>query len=172
MFRAVITKIANSAIEKKKHNLKRKKEFHNLNTAKSIGILFDTKEEDNYNKIKRFASRLKSHNITTQCMGWEESDTTPDYLVGSEIFVFNKKDVKWNGEPLNDKVKEFIDKKFDILLSMTESGNMVIKYITSLSNASCKIGSSAANDMDVLIQSSSGIDGFIKQLERYLGFKS
>jgi hypothetical protein len=51
-------------------------------------------------------------------------------------------DLNWWGIPKPDKVGDFIDIEFDLLLCIALEPNFVVEYVTALSQAKFKIGSS------------------------------
>ncbi len=146
-------RLANNHIRNKQKKNPRKKEFHNLESAKSIGILFDTLDEKNHSIAKKFSEDLLQKGYKVQTVGWINADELPDFGVAQKILFYTNKDVKWNGEPISEELTEFVTKKFDLLFIFTESDHLSIKYLTQLSNASCKVGSLTDNceHLDLMI---------------------
>ncbi len=67
-----------------------------------------------------------------------DTDSNPPIETNSLTVV----DLNWWGIPKVDKVGEFIEIKFDVLLNIALEPNFAVDYITALSKAKFKIGSS------------------------------
>uniref|UniRef100_UPI003217EF7E DUF6913 domain-containing protein n=1 Tax=uncultured Draconibacterium sp. TaxID=1573823 RepID=UPI003217EF7E len=67
-----------------------------------------------------------------------DSDSNPPIEANSLTVA----DLNWWGIPKPDKAGEFIEIKFDLLLNIALEPNFAIDYITALSKAKFKIGSS------------------------------
>lgn len=152
-FQNIINQLA--AIKRKSKTKKdpREKEFHNLESAKTIGILFDTLEEKNYNIAKNFTDDLQQKGYKVQTVGWINADELPDFGVAQKILLYTNKDINWNGEPTIPELKDFIMKKFDLLFVLSNAEHLSIKYLTQVSLASCKVGSLKGNcdHLDLMI---------------------
>jgi hypothetical protein len=152
-FQNVIDQLAGIKRKSKTKKNPRKKEFHNLESAKNIGILFDTLEEKNYAIAKRFSKDLQQKGYNVQTVGWINANELPDFGVAQKIVLYTNKDIKWSGEPISPELNEFIMKKFDLLFVLSNSEHVSIKYITQVSLASCKVGALKGNcdHLDLMI---------------------
>ncbi|WP_372751428.1 hypothetical protein [Labilibaculum sp.] len=131
----------------------RKKEFHNLTSAKSIGILFDTLDQKNFSVVKNFSEDLQQKGYKVQTVGWINANELPDFGIAQKILLYTNKDIKWSGEPNIPELNDFITNKFDLLFVLSNSEHLSIKYITQVSLASCKVGSLKGNcdHLDLMI---------------------
>ncbi len=73
---------------------------------------------------------------------------------GSETNSFFSSDLNWWGIPKPEKVRDFIETDFDLLLCIARESNFYLEYILALSKAKFKIGSSLneANPFDLNIK--------------------
>jgi hypothetical protein len=160
-------KLANNNIRKTLKRDPRKKEFHNLDSAKNIGIIFDLENESNYKTVKRFADDLGKQSYNVKAVAWVNADELPDFGVGQKTLFYTNKDVKWNGEPIATELTEFMNTKFDLLFILTDSDHMSVKYLTHISKAACKVGafSESADHLDFMIHltKNKSIDNLIKE---------
>lgn len=140
-------------IKSKQKRNPRQKEFHNLESAKNIGILFDTLQPKNHSVVKKFASDLQQKGYKVQTVGWVNADELPDFGIAQKIVFYTNKDIDWSGEPIIPELIDFINQKFDILFVLTESDHLSIKYLSKVSLASCKVGSLVDNceHLDLMI---------------------
>ena len=171
-FQNIKNRLASNHIQSKlKRNL-RKKEFHNLESAKSIGILFDTLHDKNNSIAKKFSEDLLQKGYKVQAVGWINADELPDFGVAQKILFYTNKDVKWNGEPISEELIHFTNEKFDLLFILTEANHFSIKYLTHLSKAACKIGSLTENceHLDLMIDQgkNKSIENLISESLKYL----
>jgi len=165
-------KLANKNIQNKIQENPRKKEFHNLNSAKSIGILFDTLDDKNYGIIKKFATDLIKKNYKVTAIGWVNANELPEFGIAQTISLYTNKDYKWNGDPIAEEINEFIDQKFDLLFVLSQSENISISYISKLSKAACKVGAhnNDCEHLDLMIQQTKNksIENLIEESLNYL----
>ena len=165
-------RLADNHIQSKQKRNPRKKEFHNLESAKNIGILFDTLDDKNYSIAKKFSEDLAQKGYNVQTVGWIDAVELPDFGVAQKILFYTNKDVKWNGEPISEELIEFVNKKFDLFFIFTESDHFSIKYITHLSKAACKIGSLTENcvHLDLMIDQgkNKSIENLVNESLKYL----
>lgn len=156
--------LARYLLSKKVDKRVRHKEFHNLDSAQRVGILFQSHEPKDQLMVKEFVNRLKKYNIQAEVLGWIDSDTFPDYSIGQQILYFCRKDVNWWGKPLNAEVDNFIQTKFDILFDLSPQNNHALCYVSHLSRAACKVGPYGADHFHLDLMLNTGDPFSIKQL--------
>lgn len=71
-----------------------------------------------------------------------DNDSNPAIEANSLTVV----DLNWWGIPKPEKVGDFMEIHFDILLSIAFEPNFAVDYVTALSNAKFKIGSSPSDE--------------------------
>jgi len=123
-----------------KRKLKKVNIVHQARTygqTKKIGVLFDASTSSNIEVTTKFARQLLHEGKTVELLGYldndKESKSIPyDYMTRKNISILLK--------PGHPKVKNFITKNFDILINLFTDENIPFEYISSLSNASYRIG--------------------------------
>ena len=165
-------KLAQQIIDGKQKKHPRKKEFHNLESAKSIGIIFDTLDDKNHSIVKKFSDDLSKKGYKVKTVGWINAKELPDFGVAQKILFYTNKDVNWSGKPIIPELTEFVDQKFDLLFVLTDADHLSIQYLTKLSMASCKVGSYSENceHLDLMIDQSKNksIQNLIDESLNYL----
>jgi len=171
-FQNIKKQLADRIINGKQKKNPRKKEFHNLESAKNIGIIFDTQNDKNHLTVKKFSDNLSQKGYQVKTIAWVDADILPDYGVGQKIIFYTNKDVKWNGEPIIPELLEFVDQKFDLLFVLTDADHISVQYISKLSQASCKVGSLSENNehLDLMIDQSKNktLENLIEESLNYL----
>ncbi len=159
-----------------KKNLKRKQHVarvHNFNTAQTIGILFNSLDEESFKKVKEFLSFLADNNLKVIGLGYVPANKIPENLLMRKgINFFCKKNLNWFYKPKDEIVHQFIHQDFDILIDLSLNEYFPLYYIGSLSNSSFKIGRQSEKyqyqDLMIDIGKNNTIDYLIEQIKHYL----
>ena len=166
-------KIGKSVLKKNLKNHDRNKVFHNFNTAKTAGILFDATDHQNYETARKFAKLLTEKKIRIYGLGFADSKEVMSfyqYYTGFNFFTI--KDSNWKGIPSNHNINDFINERIDILIDIHLIENFQLDYICSMSKASFKIGpyQPGPNSYDFMIDISANptADFLCDQVEHYL----
>lgn len=148
-------KIAKKILKKQLKKHTKCVEFHNMNSAKQIGILFDTNQKENNSIVSKFYTDLKSQGYKVNAAGWYTGVEIPQKPLNTLDFIyFTQLDSNWKGIPQTHEISEFFKKKFDILFVLTQLNELPIQYISSLSPASFKVGAKGnhAEYLDFMIE--------------------
>lgn len=149
----------------------RKKVFHNFNSARTIGILFDGTNSTNYESARSFAKFISEYKIKTHGLGFVDSKEVSNfysYYTGFNFFTI--KETNWQGIPTNHNVTDFINEKFSILIDMHIEENFQLDYICAKSFAEFKIGPliNNRNNYDLMIDiSSNPVSEFLNEQIKY-----
>lgn len=149
---------------------KRQRKIHTLQSAHSIGILFDATAEQERKEVLDFAHSLEEkQRKKVRLLGFVDVKQP----LGQTLFPqFTQKDLRWNGKPDNEAVQAFIGEKFDLLLCLNKLQVPSIHWVASASLAAMKIGTLAEepHDFDMILETPAekGIPYFVDQLDLYL----
>lgn len=116
-------------------NIKRHPVVPNLNSAKIVGIIWHPTQKEAYQFLKNYFNKEQ---VIFRGFCVFEQDINPL----SDTNTLTRKDLNWLGLPKPEKIDDFTTMKFDILLNIALSQNLVLDYITLLSNAKFKVGTS------------------------------
>jgi hypothetical protein len=157
-------------ISKTVHNHK----MVNLQDAKRIGILYTLDEVPVYDVVSEFVSELQHEHKEVKALGFvKNKNLIGRFLPKLSYDFFSGKDINWFYKPIHSKVRDFIDKEFDILIDLSLYDSLPLKYISGLSNAFCRVGkfseeNTVCYDLMLDISPSFTLDDYIKQITHYL----
>ncbi|KAF2335161.1 DUF6913 domain-containing protein [Flavobacterium nitrogenifigens] len=149
----------------------------NLNNEKSevftknvqtIGLLID---ESTFESSEALIKEITLHGIALEnikVLAYREKFKEKESYVRP---TFGKKHINWNGEITEDFVNEFLDSKFDLLLSYYDVENVFLMLVTSKSKAKFKVGFSAVDQNLNRLMINTGLGNyklFVSELFRYL----
>ncbi|MCK9613065.1 MAG: hypothetical protein PHR81_11035 [Bacteroidales bacterium] len=141
MFEKLRTYFLNNEIKNKLPKIVREKKLTHPDYAKTIGIIYTVGEENEYVAITNFVSRLQAGKKEVRTLGWVNYKNLPHYCYPRLMFDYvTKKNINWYQKPLGEKVVDFINKDFDILMNIDNSDNPSLAYAAALSAAKLKVG--------------------------------
>ena len=145
-------KIAKFNLNKRLKHLNRQVRTYNFNTAQTVGILFNSPDNESFESVKEFLSFISQQNIKVIALGYVPAKKVPEnFLLRKGINFYCTKDLNWYCKPKNEIVEQFIQSKFDILFDLSIKDYFTINYVGSLSNASFKIGKQSENSYHDLV---------------------
>lgn len=170
-FRTIIGKYFLRA-ELSKHQRHRK--LTNLKNAKKIGILYTLDDVAEYETVSGFVSSLQQDHKEVKALGFVKNKLLVDrFLPKLSYDFFSKKDINWFFKPIHTKVRDFIEKDFDILIDLSMKDSLPLKFISGLSVAHCRIGrfseeNKACYDIMIDLQKPLSLHDYILQIIHYL----
>ncbi|OFY74060.1 MAG: hypothetical protein A2265_02720 [Bacteroidetes bacterium RIFOXYA12_FULL_33_9] len=170
---SILNSIGNFFLKYKLKQLTRKRGCYNLDSAKTIGVVFNATNQQNYEIARSFIKYLMAGDIKVEGLGFVNSTEVLDfYSYQTGVSFFSKKNLNWYKKPKHQTVEDFIAKEFDILLDITVEDDFPTKYIVSLSKAKFKVGrlTEKADYMDFMIDISKNNKSIylIEQINHYL----
>lgn len=165
--------IGNFVLNYKLKRFTRNRGVYNLDTAKTIGVIFNGTNQQTYEIARSFIKYLMAGEIKVEALGFVNSKEVLDfYSYQTGVSFFSKKNLNWYNKPKNPVIDEFIAKDFDILLDLTIETDFPIKYIVSLSKAKFKVGRliEGADYLDFMIDISKNKKHIylVEQINHYL----
>ena len=149
---------------------KRARRTHTLETARTVGVLFDASSDKIRQEVSEYARLLEKKGKKVQLLGFfntpQPPTTTPDFP------SFFKKETTWTGEPRSPKAIAVSTETLALLSSLILDCWTAISWLAAQSQAAMKIGyaTEQPNDLDLQLETppEKGIRHFTEQLERYL----
>jgi hypothetical protein len=109
--------------------------FPNINKVKTIGVIWQPTQKEAFQYIKNYFNREQ---VIFRGFCVFEEITNPH----QDSNTLTVKDLDFWGLPKREKVDDFTSIRFEILLNIALENNLVLDYITALSQARFKVGCS------------------------------
>lgn len=167
-------KIANWLLRREAKAVERKKEVHNFDDAKSVGVLFSAEQSDAFDVTNEFLHYLANKNLQIFVLGYiPKKDIPKEYLINSKINFLCKKDISWlNNKPKSHIASKFISREFDILFDLSSNEHFPLKYINNLSRAKFKVGKEPSDgkeyDFMINVQHNPELSYYVEQIKAYI----
>lgn len=116
-------------------NIDRKPVFPDINKVKTIGVIWQPTQKEAFQYLKSYFNREQ---VIFRGFCVFEAITNPH----QDANTLTVKDLDFWGLPKKEKVEEFTNIKFEVLFNIAFENNLVLDYITALSQARFKVGSS------------------------------
>ena len=136
--------------------------------GKSLGVIIETEEEElkkAFLKLRENLEISEENFFFLLCPG-KRSDNGI-----FETACFTAKDISWTGSIKNENLMEFLDKRFDVIVSFTASENKLAAFAVSVAGAGLKVGreNNSEIDFDLVISTKPEEPAlFTAELEKYL----
>ncbi len=130
------SKFARQFLSSKLSSVSREKKVLNLDSAQTAGILWEINQRESFEYIEKelIKSGIKPFGL---CYSQSRKVIIPEGING-----FSRKQTSWSEIPKLALVEDFIHQKFDLLIDLTRQNFFPLVYVTALSEATFKIGSS------------------------------
>jgi hypothetical protein len=120
---------------------KRTKAVSNLQNAKSIGILYEATDAAQIKKIEPFVKYFFELKKDVKALGYVNKKKLDNHHIPKLNYdFFYLKDLNWYYKPQNYIINNFVKKEYDILINLSDSNCIPIKYLVASSLAHFKIG--------------------------------
>lgn len=146
-----------------------------LESARSIGIIFNAKDERSFKQIREFADQLRGGGLReVKALGFVPKKEVASFLQSSQDFdFFSREDFNWYYRPQGRKVAGFISESFDILIDLRLSKFTSLLFIVALSRAQFKVGRFRSDfkefyDLMIDVEQNSDLSYFMSQIQHYL----
>jgi hypothetical protein len=117
-------------------NIDRRPVLPDINTVKTIGVIWQPTQKEAFQYLKNYFNREQ---VIFRGFCVFEAITNPH----QDSNTLTVKDLDFWGLPKKEKVEEFTNIRFEVLFNIALENNLVLDYITALSQARFKVGSSA-----------------------------
>lgn len=176
IFKKIIKVLRNGYInlELKDNPRERKPNRFNFDAIKTVGILFDATNPDDFELVKRYILFLRDHRKKVKAIGFFNSKQTPSMAFSKlEYDFFSIKDLNWFGKPSSMIIQNFINEEYDLLIDLNINDHFSLKYISALSKANFKVGRYNEKELeiyDMMIDSDNTktLKYFLRQVDLYI----
>ena len=152
----------------------RKPNKFNFDNIKTIGIIFDATNTDDFEIVKRYVVYLREHLKKVKVIGYFSKKEIPALTYSKlEYDFFSAKELNWMGTPNSVVIRNFINEEYDLLIDLNIHDHFPLKYIAALSKASFKVGKFNENDIeihDMMIDAdgTKTVKYFLRQIDTYI----
>ena len=174
LIRSVRIAVGKFLLKRKVKKLDRIKTVHNLDSAKTLGIVFEYKDEDEFKIIEEFIAQIKAKKIDVKALVLLPYVKLLEYIPQKlSIDFITPNDLDSMFYPTGHRVHEFIATPFDILIDLNTNKIFSLEYVTAMSKASYKLGvydESKQHVYDLMLKmpSDEKLSTIIEQSIRYL----
>jgi hypothetical protein len=175
LFRNTRLKIANSILEKKIARAKRKVHYSSFSQVKSIGIVWDSSRTADFPSLSRFYQKMHDRNIEVKILGYYSGKELPDqYTAIRYLSLIRRKELSFFYLPGTSETNSFITNRFDILIDINFEKTFPLRYITSLSLSSFKVGlfssenGSSTFDLMIELKKPYNVESYLEESIHYL----
>lgn len=146
-----------------------------LDTARSIGVIFNARDERTFKQIREFTDQLRGGGLrTVKALGFVPKAEVASFLQSSQDFdFFTREDFNWYYKPQGRKVAGFISEPFDILIDLRMNKFIPLLFIVGLSRAHFKVGRYGEGfkefyDLMINVDGNTELPYLISQIQHYL----
>lgn len=146
-----------------------------LDTARSIGIIFNAKDELTFKLIREFSDQLRGGGLrTVKSLGFVPKTEVASFLQSSQDFdFFTREDFNWYYKPRGRKVVGFMSESFDVLIDLRLNKFISLLFLVGLSRAHFKVGRFGKGNEDfydlmIDVDGNEDLSYFIEQIQHYL----
>ena len=136
--------------------------------VKSLGVILNIDEVDDFELFRTLADAI---NVRSNRLKIIAFSVDKEENLSAWDACYNPKDFGWKGKIKNIELQEFLDTKFDALISYYTSDDLELKLLTAKSKAQFKIGilQTDARLNDLIIKTSlKEFDVFKAEVHKYL----
>jgi hypothetical protein len=135
------SKVGQYFLKKGISSLKRNKKLVNINSAASIGILFELTDDSVYYSLQKYLQKFQEKKIKVKALGFASNKHVTNHFLPVLAFdFFDSKQISWFYIPKAVCVQDFIENDFDICINIASENVFALKYIAGLSKARLKVG--------------------------------
>lgn len=139
--RKLRSQLANYLFNREWRNHVRKPHTVAFDDAKSIGIIYDATDNDDYELVKNYVKELRDQKKEVLALGFVNQDELPNMRFSKlGLDFFTRKNLNWYFKPSHPMVSKFIDGDFDILIFLNVENMLPLKYVAAATKARFKIG--------------------------------
>jgi len=167
-------RLAKKNLSQEHHKLIRQRKPHNLDSARTIALLYYLPDEDTYKKVEEFIRLFTEKGIKVRVVSYTDQKITPHYFIPKLMQdILTIKDINWQFTPVKPFVKDFLEEEFDILINLSLTEQFPLLYLSAKARASLKIGKFDEEqqeyyDLMIEIPSDSDLSYFTEQVLFYL----
>jgi hypothetical protein len=176
MFRNFRLNKGRSVLRKRVSRMKKRVTFReNISRAKTMGIVWDASNPDDFVVLSRFHQKMNERKIDLKIIGYYPGKELPDRITAIRYLTcIKQQDLNYFFRPVSKEADHFIKTPFDILIDLNFKNIFPLEYISSLSNAGFKVGVFKNNylcnpfDLMMEVRIKTDLEDYLNQVIHYL----
>ncbi|MEO6882662.1 MAG: hypothetical protein ABI199_01415 [Bacteroidia bacterium] len=161
-------------MQKEIASMHRDKTMLNLSEAKTVALLFNADDREEFELVKKYVTYLKELRKKVKIIGYF---TTKELMSMSysklDYTFFSAKELTWFQKPTDLYINNFIAEEHDILLDLNIHDCFPLTYIAAISKSKCKVGKyteefSEIYDLMIETDLSKGMKYFLRNVDTYI----
>jgi hypothetical protein len=160
-------------ISKNIKRIKRQIQFHNFDTAQSIGILYKINDKTDFSIVKTFQDELSNLNKKVNSLAYvkKTDEIGTIYFGQGNTNFFSDKHISKLGQIKEICITDFVKHDFDILINLSNDSDFYTEYVFAISKSKFKVSGiidCKYSDLNINIEKISDMSHFISQIKHYL----
>jgi hypothetical protein len=160
-------------IKRKISKRERHIQFHNYESAGSIGILYKIENKQDHETAKAYSSYLSQKGLKVSTLGFviKAQEIGTVYFGQGEFHYFSEKHITKSGSIKEICVQNFVNEGVDILINISSTNNFYLEYVFALSKAKFKVSGiidCKYSDLNIHYDKKQGTPYLIEQVNHYL----
>tara|TARA_B100001142_G_scaffold193013_1_gene191985 strand:+ start:1029 stop:1571 length:543 start_codon:yes stop_codon:yes gene_type:complete len=166
-------KIGQLVFQRELRTNKRLKEVCNIDTAESIGILYEATSEEQIKQIKPFVDYFFQLKKDVKALGYVNAkELSFHHTPKLQYDFFYQKDLNWHYKPQNYIIDNFIKTEYDILINLCDSNCIPVKFLVASSLARFKIGQHEEGyeiyDLMIALKEDKSLEKLMYEIKHYI----
>lgn len=174
-FKNLRVKTGMAMLSGKAARLHRKPAFINLENVRTIGIVWDASNIDDFRIISKFYQKMQEKKVDVKILGYFPGKDLPNqYTAIRYLTCLKRQDIDFFYRPVTSEANSFTNFKFDVLIDINFRNLFPLFHVSSLSVAGMKVGladSQAENlpfDLMISMKNTVNLENYLEQVLYYL----
>jgi hypothetical protein len=166
-------KVGEHLLNQEMSAVKRERAVFNFDQAKSVAVLFDAADPDNYELVKKYVKYMRESKKRVHAVGFFNTKQTSQVEYSKlDYDYFTLKNLNWYQKPTAAFINGFTEDPFDVLINFSIEDSYPLHYIAGCSRAKFKIGmqTQGVDIYDMMIEqpADKNFKYFMQQVDIYL----
>ncbi len=131
-------RLFNYKLKSRLSSLQADKKVVNQNKVKSIGMLFDDSQISNPKELQSYVDKWTKNGKSVETFSFVDIKDFEENI--DDTGKFCRKDINWFQVPQGDKVDAFLNKPYNILITINPAKKQHLHFLNAVSSAKFKIG--------------------------------
>jgi len=175
LFRNLRVKAGYAFLAFKLAKIRRKPFFCNFRNIKTIGVVWDASESEEFPLLSRFYHNMSDKNVDVTIFGYYSGKELPNqYTAIRYLTCVKRQELDFFYRPVSHEASVFTRRPFDVLIDINCRKLFPLHYITALSTAALKVGLTDSQpeaspfDMMISLKKPVMIESYLDQVLFYL----